>query len=300
MSSLVSFQGVTKEFKRSQGFRRERVLALDDVSFSVNPGEFVGLIGHNGAGKSTSIKLIMGFIRQNRGQVLVRERLPSDVETRRSLGYVPENSSFSDFLTGWEILDAFGKISDLSKHDRKLRGQQLLESLDIAHAGHRLVKTYSKGMTQRLAIAQALMGRPDVLILDEPMTGLDPLGRRQVLEVLLEELKRGVSLVFCSHLLADVQQLCERVLWLHQGRVRFDGALRDLVEDRAHYELTYRGPSAIDGAESMGREFYRVRLQPEDLQATLSLVETIGGRVESFQPATRALEEIFVADIVKQ
>jgi ABC-2 type transport system ATP-binding protein len=291
---LLSFDRVSKKFKRPQGLRTVQVKALDDVSFTIQPGEFVGLIGHNGAGKSTSIKLLMGFLTADEGSVSVRGKAPNAKGVRRSLGYVPENSSFSDFLTGAEILDAFGSISGLSAPDRKERSRELLAALDIAHAADRLVKTYSKGMTQRLALAQSLLARPEILILDEPMTGLDPIGRRQVLNVLAQELKRGMSLVFCSHLLADVEQLCERLLWLHKGKLHYDGLVRDLLVDRALYELTYRGPSAIAGAEEIAKEVFRMRISPEALRATTEQVEMAGGRVETFEPVSNALENIFL------
>lgn len=291
---LIVFSDVCKGFTRQEGFKNIPVVALDHVSFRIDPGEFVGLIGHNGAGKSTSIKLLMGFIAPTSGDVFVRGHKPNVAGARRSLGYVPENSSFSDFLTGKEILSAFGRMGGLSKHECDLRSGQLLASLEIAHAADRLVKTYSKGMTQRLAIAQALIGKPDVLILDEPMTGLDPIGRRLVLEVLLAELKRGVSLLFCSHLLADVEQLCHRILWLNRGKVHYDGPIQDLLQDRTLYELVYRGTVAIQGSTEFGKELYRMQIAPDQLAVTVAAVEKSGGRVESFQPASKALEEIFV------
>jgi ABC-2 type transport system ATP-binding protein len=295
--ALISFSSVSKVFRRSQGLRTVPVQALCEVSFEIKPGEFVGLIGHNGAGKSTAIKLLMGFIHPNAGEVRVRGMEPSDVSTRRSLGYVPESASFSDFLTGRELLQALGSVSRLSRSDSAQRAVELLEALDITHAADRPVRTYSKGMTQRLALAQSLIARPDVLILDEPMTGLDPLGRRQVLDVLTEELKRGVSLLFCSHLLSDVQELCERVLWLHQGRVQYDGPVRELVEDRAHFELIFRAPKPIRDAVALGKEIFRLTLQPEDLQGAITEVAAAGGRVESFRPVTRALEDVFLQKV---
>lgn len=293
-SPLLRFDAVTKLFQRQEGFKSVAVRALDEVSFTIAPGEFVGLIGHNGAGKSTSIKLLMGFIRPDEGTVFIRGAAPNAPGARRSLGYVPENSSFSDFLTGNEILDAFGALGGLSYSERRQRSLQLLEALDIAHAADRLVRTYSKGMTQRLAIAQALIGRPGVLVLDEPMTGLDPVGRRVVLDVLTEELRRGVSLIFCSHLLADVEQLCRRILWLNRGKVFFDGATADLLQDRTHYELTYRGTRALEGARQISPEVFVMQIEPDKLSTAIGAVEASGGRVEAFAPATKALEEIFV------
>ena len=280
---------------RQEGIRSKRVVALDEVTFSATEGEFVGIIGHNGAGKSTTIKTLMGFLRADGGKVRVRGLDPSETMARKNLGYVPENASFSDFLTGGEILDSFGRMSGLETAARKVRTRELLEALDIAHAASRRVKTYSKGMTQRLAIAQALLTRPEILILDEPMTGLDPVGRRQVLDVLALELKRGVSLLFCSHLLSDVQQLCERVLWFQQGKIKYDGQMRALIEDRSQFELHYRGLSPIAGAIEIAKEVYRVMLQPEDLQSVITTIEKSGGRIESFNPTSRALEDIFVS-----
>lgn len=293
------FEHVSKTFIRSQGFRSHSVEALKDVSFHVGAGEFVGLIGHNGAGKSTSIKLAMGFLRPDAGTVLVRGLPPDEVAARRRLGYVPENSSFSDFLTGAEVLEAFGAISGVPKTERQQRAWELLEALEIAAAGRRLVRTYSKGMTQRLALAQALIARPEVLILDEPMTGLDPLGRRLVIDVLLAELKRGVSMIFCSHLLADVEQLCDRIVWLNRGAVLYDGAVSQLLQDKTQYDVYYAGTAAIAGAEPAGRDRFRLRIIVDELRMTLDAVERAGGRIESFQPVTRALEEIFVEKVAQ-
>ena len=226
---VVSAVGLTKEFRDFWG--RPKARAVNDIDFEIRSGEVVGLLGPNGSGKSTTVKMLLGLLYPTGGRLTVMGRSPRAVETKREIGYLPEESYLYKYLTAEETLDFFGSLFNLSAADRKLRIEQLLDMVGLTHARRRRVGEFSKGMARRIGIAQAMINDPSFLILDEPTSGLDPLGCREVKDLILTLKKRGKTVLVTSHLLSDVEDVCDRVIILYGGRIRATGALSDLLTE---------------------------------------------------------------------
>ncbi|MBR2910380.1 MAG: ABC transporter ATP-binding protein [Lentisphaeria bacterium] len=224
---VVRAVGLTKVFRDFWG--RPKARAVNDIDFEIRPGEVVGLLGPNGSGKSTTVKMLLGLLYPTGGKLSVFGRSPRAVETKREIGYLPEESYLYKYLTAEETLDFFGSLFDLSAADRKKRIDQLLEMVGMAHARRRRVGEFSKGMARRIGLAQAMINDPSFLILDEPTSGLDPLGCREVKDLILALKKRGKTVLVTSHLLSDVEDICDRVIILYGGKIRAQGELSELL-----------------------------------------------------------------------
>ncbi len=224
---IVQAVGLTKMFR--DFWNRPKARAVNGIDFEVRPGEVVGLLGPNGSGKSTTVKMLLGLLYPTGGKLTVFGRSPRAVETKREIGYLPEESYLYKFLTAEETLDFFGSLFNLSAADRKQRIDQLLDMVGLAHARRRRVGEFSKGMQRRIGLAQAMINDPAFLILDEPTSGLDPLGCREVKDLILTLKKRGKTVLITSHLLSDVEDICDRVIILYGGKVRAEGALDNLL-----------------------------------------------------------------------
>lgn len=224
---VVQAVGLTKLFR--DFWNRPKARAVNGIDFEVRPGEVVGLLGPNGSGKSTTVKMLLGLLYPTGGKLTVFGRSPRAVETKKEIGYLPEESYLYKFLTAEETLDFFGSLFNLSAADRKQRIDQLLDMVGLAHARRRRVGEFSKGMARRIGLAQAMINDPAFLILDEPTSGLDPLGCREVKDLILALKKRGKTVLITSHLLSDVEDICDRVIILYGGKVRAEGALDDLL-----------------------------------------------------------------------
>ena len=224
--SVIVVEGLVKTF--SLGFRRTRVEAVRGVSFSVQRGEVFGLVGPNGAGKTTIIKAMMGLIRPSKGAIsILGEPVPS-VESRKRIGYLPEVSYYYDYLTPEEILDFYGRLYGLDRRTRRTRVGELLERVGLSDAVGKPLRKFSKGMLQRVGLAQALIADPDVVVLDEPQSGLDPLGRKDVADLIFELQEAGKTIFFSSHILPDVERICSRVAVMIEGRIVDIGPLEKL------------------------------------------------------------------------
>lgn len=232
---VIRTRGLTKTFRDFWG--RPKARALAGVNLSVARGEVFGLLGPNGSGKSTLLKLLVGLLHPSDGEVQVLDRPPRNVAVKQRVGYLPEESYFYSGLTAWETLDFYGQLFGLPRGPRQARARELLAQVGLAHAADRRVGEFSKGMSRRLGIAQALINDPEVLILDEPTSGLDPLGCRQMKDLLLQLARRGTAVLLSSHLLADVQDVCDRIAVLYLGRVLAEGQLRDLLTKRDEWRL---------------------------------------------------------------
>lgn len=233
---VVHAQSLAKTFK--DFWRRPNVNAVHDLSFTIQPGEIFGLLGPNGSGKSTTIKMILGLLHPTRGRLTVLQRSPRDVRVKQRIGYLPEESYLYPYLTSEETLDFFGRLFDLAPSERRERTRQLLDMIGLSHARKRTVDEFSKGMARRIGLAQALINDPDLVILDEPTSGLDPLGCRQIKDLILTLARRGKTVLMTSHLLSDVEDICDRVAILYNGRLQALGTVDELLEESTRYRLT--------------------------------------------------------------
>lgn len=234
MANIISIQGVSKTFR--DGVAGKRVKALQDLTLEVHSGEVFGFLGPNGAGKSTAIKILINLIYPDCGTATIGEKDVNDKQARGVVGYLPENPYFYDYLTAEELLWFGGKASGLSNADIRLRSEQLLEKVNLLHARKRPLRTYSKGMVQRAGVALALIHDPQVVILDEPMSGLDPIGRKMVGDIILELKEAGKTVFFSSHILSDVERFCDRVGIIVGGRLRMVERLSSLLSNGANLE----------------------------------------------------------------
>jgi ABC-2 type transport system ATP-binding protein len=232
IQTVVEAEGLVKTF--SDFWLRARARAVDGVTFEIRPHEIFGLLGPNGSGKSTTIKLILGLLRKSKGRLSVFGRDPSDVAVKARIGYLPEETYMYRFLNPRETLDYFGKLFGLPRSTRRRRTDELLEMVGLEGAAHRVVGEFSKGMARRLGIAQALINDPEFLILDEPTSGLDPIGTRQVKDLLLDLRRKGKTVLLSSHLLADVEDVCDRMVILYGGKIRASGTAEELLRDTKH------------------------------------------------------------------
>src|SRR5215831_4101344 len=224
---VVSVRGLTKVFK--DFWNRPKARAVDGVDFEVRKGEIFGLLGPNGSGKSTTIKLLLGLLRPTKGHIEVFGHSPRHVQTKARIGYLPEESYLYRYLNSRETLDFFGNLFHLDKNDRTNRAAQLLDMVGLGQTQTRAVGEFSKGMQRRIGLAQALINDPDLVILDEPTAGLDPIGCREVKDLILALARRGKTVILSSHLLADVEDVCDRVVIYYGGKIQAMGTLKDLL-----------------------------------------------------------------------
>jgi ABC-2 type transport system ATP-binding protein len=277
--------------------------AVADLNLEVRRGEIFAFLGPNGAGKTTTINLLMGFLQPTRGRVALFGSNPNDRRVRARLGYLPENYAFHSFLTAPALLNFFGRLFRLSARERRERIERLLQQLGLWEARNKKIGQYSRGMRQRLGIAQALLNEPDLLILDEPTSGFDPFGRRMVRDLLLGLKQRGASIFLSSHILSEVETICDRVAIINRGRLVKQGTLPDVVGAQMGYEITFTGPASsivprlreMGGEVTLHHEQMKVVAKDEELaQAVVDAIRAGGGRLKAFVPATRTLEEVFL------
>lgn len=288
------------------GFFRKKVEAVRSVSFSIKSGEIFGLVGPNGAGKSTTIKMITGLVRPDKGSIQLFGQPAHHPEIRTRLGYLPENPNLYEHLKVQELMSFYGGLLGLSQRESLRRCDQLLELVGLSHALDRPISKFSKGMKQRAGIAQALLGDPDFVVLDEPQSGLDPIGRREIRDLIVELRRQGKTILFCSHILPDIEEVCDRVVLLHQGDVVETGFIHELLDQKIlRYELFARNWSdrltenlgdAILEVFALG-DIRRVELRGDiDLDKTLHTLSSAGVQIESLKPQKQHLEDIFIRD----
>lgn len=234
--AVVRVSGLTKTFKDFWG--RPKARAVDNVAFEVRRGEVFGLLGPNGSGKSTTVKMLLGLLYPTKGVIEVFGRSPRHVATKARIGYLPEESYLYRYLDSRETLDFFGNLFQLPADKRRDRTEQLLEMVGLRNVQRRVVGEFSKGMQRRIGLAQALINDPDLVILDEPTSGLDPIGCREVKDVILALARRGKTVILSSHLLADVQDVCDRVVIYYGGRIQAMGSLSELLTERDSIRIT--------------------------------------------------------------
>ncbi len=285
----ISIQNLSKTYK---GKRGARVVALTDLSLDIEKGEIFGFLGPNGAGKSTTIKALTGLIRPTAGSATIMGKDIATREARRHIGYLPENPAFYDYLTAEEYLDFVGNTFEMDSPSRKEKCGDVLRLLELWDARKRPMRSYSKGMVQRVGLAQALIHDPDVFILDEPMSGLDPIGRALVKEIILDLKQRGKSVFFSTHITSDVESVCDRVGVIVKGEMKCVRKVDEItVGGITGYQVRYR--SDDDNAPDT------LHVPKEDLPSTLSQLQSAGNQVLMVEPVRKNLEEFFV-DIVRE
>ncbi len=312
--SVVEIENLTKDYE--VGFwRKRKVRALDGLSLKVEGGEIFGFLGANGAGKTTTLKLLMRLIYPTEGRARILGHDISDVSMHARLGYLPENPYFYDYLTAREFLDYCAELFGYSRMERKRRTEDLLSRVHLDEKSwNKQLRKFSKGMLQRVGLAQALVNDPEIVFLDEPMSGLDPVGRRQVRDLIASLRERGTTVFMCSHILSDIEVLCDRVAIMRGGHLAEVGRLEELREragDRHRIELTIAGA----GAEAISQKLLtlagasvsptpggsRVEVPDErDVDAALAAVRKAGGRLVSVQPVKQSLEELFVREAMEK
>lgn len=273
----VEIEHLTKVFKVPM--RRERVVAVRDLSLRVEAGEVYGLLGPNGSGKSTTLKVVLGLIPPTRGKTMVFGEDSALVRSRKDVGFLPENPYFYKFLTGAETVRFFGKLSGLGPKELEPRVRELLELVGLTEAAGRRVGSYSKGMLQRVGLAQALVQDPGLLVLDEPTAGVDPVGSREIRDLILSLKARGKTILLCSHLLSQVQEICDRVGILARGALVREGRVAELLSVRDQEEIVVEETS------------------PEKLAALRKAAESLGLKIVSSGRPQTTLENLFLEAI---
>ena len=301
MAATIDVQGLSHEFRR---FRRT-TRALEGVSISVQPGTIFGLLGRNGAGKTTLVKILLGLIHPASGSARILGEPPSSHRMRRRIGYLPEQMRLPEHMKAVSFLRFMGKINGVPEDKLRERVPSLLELLELDGARRKLLREYSKGMTQRLGIAQALVNDPDVLFLDEPTDGLDPLGRKQVRDLLNSLRAAGKTIFLNSHLLSEIELVCDSVAILETGRVVRTGPPRDLVTATGEYRVRVarvddavrRAVEAAMGAAAIWED-HAARVRPADVAQLNRLIDALRSvpvEIEAIEPVKSTLEESFIA-----
>jgi ABC-2 type transport system ATP-binding protein len=300
MSAVVEIQELSKSFQGHLGIGR--TVAVDRLDLTVVPGEIFGLLGPNGAGKTTTLKMMLGLLRPDRGRVKLFGRPPEDPAARARLGFLPENPYFYDYLTPVEFLDFYGRLHGVPAATRSARIRSALERVGLAGREKTALRKLSKGMTQRLGLAQAIQNDPELVILDEPMSGLDPVGRREVRDLILGLRASGKTVFFSSHILQDAEMLCDRVAIVFRGKLRSVGRLDDLIgKDARWIEVSVRGPSPAEapGERTVAPDGTTLFKVPDMAALTrlLRAVDGSGGEVLSVWPRRESLEDLFLREI---
>jgi len=308
MENVIEIANLTKDYEL--GFwKKKKVRSLDDLSLTVKGGQIFGFLGANGAGKTTTIKLLMRLLFPTNGTARILGRDISDADMHRSIGYCPENPYFYDYLTALELMNYFGEIFGLNAAKRKSRSEELLKQVALEEKSwNKQLRTFSKGMLQRVGLAQSLINEPEIVFLDEPMSGLDPIGRREVRELIAGLRDQGTTVFMSTHILSDIEALCDEVAILRNGKLAAVGNLEQLLTssgEKRGFEIGLGGISEevikpllkdvadveiLDEANGV-----MVVVQNENsIEAVLAAARTAGGKLISVQRVKQSLEELFV------
>ncbi|MBI4640615.1 MAG: ABC transporter ATP-binding protein [Candidatus Tectomicrobia bacterium] len=306
--SVIELRQVSKEYR--SGFLMKKVKALDNLTLSIEEGETFGYIGPNGAGKTTTFKILMGLIYPTSGTVRLFERDIRDITVKQSIGFLPEAPYFYDYLTAGEFLDFYGQLFQLERNIRRKRIDELLDLVDLSRARTLRLRQFSKGMLQRIGIAQALINDPQLIILDEPMSGLDPLGRIQIRDIILLLKKRRKTIIFSTHILSDVEQICDRVGILVGGKLRDLIDLDHLLQERVKFieivasdlgESEIKRVKAIAREVTMRDELQIIRVNSEqDRDEIFDIIRVGQGRMISMIPHYESLEDLLLEEIKRR
>ncbi len=298
MGSAIETENLSKEYP--YGFLNlKKKTSLEGLSMQVATGEVFGFIGPNGAGKSTTIKLLMGLIFPTAGKARILGKPISDTGMHQEIGYLPEQPYFYDYLTATEVLDYFARIHNLKAADRQARVQKMLKKVGLETARKIQLRKYSKGMLQRVGLAQAILHDPKVVILDEPMSGLDPLGRREVRDIILELKRDGKTVMFSTHILSDAEMLCDRVGVIVGGKLRGVGAPGQIVDIKTRgmeilFELKGNSSAPLLKNATQTGDRYRLHVEESELYAAVDQLRGAGARILSVAQVKETLEDFFM------
>ncbi len=306
--TAIEIKNITKIYK--SGFLQKKIKAVDNVNLEVEEGAIFGFLGPNGAGKTTTIKILTGLIFPSSGTASVFGKKVPDVNIMKRVGYLPEHPSFYSHLTGYELLDFYARIFGLNPGERLKRIHSLVENVGLGKAADLRISSYSKGMVQRLGIAQALVNEPDLLIFDEPMEGLDPIGRKDVKDIMLELKKNGKTVFFSTHILPDIEAVCDRVGMLLSGRLVSVGIVDELIKDSLETlvvkvrDLSEEAVSAVGknamAIERSGTSTQFIFVDPNKCNEAVDLARKHGGQIVSIIPHAKTLEEYFMAKVKEE
>src|SRR6195256_4772460 len=284
-TAAIEIENLSKDYPF--GFLHlKKKTSLEGLTMSVENGEVFGFLGPNGAGKSTTIKLLVGLIFPTAGTARILGKSISDISMHADIGYLPEQPYFYDYLTAAELLDYFARFHSLTAKDRKSRVERMLKRVGLETAGKIQLRKYSKGMLQRVGLAQAILHDPKVVILDEPMSGLDPVGRREVRDIILELKQAGKTVLFSTHILSDAEMLCDRVGVIVGGRLQGVGAPSEIVGVQAHsMEILFELPAAVERLEALlaaatrTGERYRLQVEESAIYPAIEELRTAGAKI---------------------
>lgn len=314
MKYIVEIENLTKDYE--VGFwKKRKVRALDGLDLQVEGGQIFGFLGGNGAGKTTTIKILMSLIFPSRGSAKILGRDISDFKMHQKIGYCPENPYFYDYLSARELMNYFGELFGFGAAKRNQKTEELLTKVGLEEKDwNRQLRKFSKGMLQRVGLAQSLIGEPEIVFLDEPMSGLDPMGRREIRELIAELRTQGTTVFMSTHILSDIEALCDNVAILRKGRLAATGNLHQLLTEsgeRQSFEINVKGVSAeilknsingLPGAAISAKAGGATILisDEKDIDKILQLTRENGGNLVSVQPVKQSLEELFVEQTSKK
>ena len=276
-NSAVRTEGLTKVYKNF--WRRKSVPALTNLNLIIERGEIFGLLGPNGSGKTTTVKLLLGLLFPTSGKSWLLGHSSIDLKVKSKIGFLPEESYLYKFLNAEEILDFYGKLFDIPKIERRLRIDKLIDDVGLHPYRKRQLSQYSKGMLRRIGLAQAIINDPELVILDEPTSGLDPIASREIKDLILDFKRQGKTVILCSHLLADVQNICDRVAILNKGVLQVTGNVRELLSQKDVIEFVVKN------------------LSDKDIQEVQTFIKSRSGDVLSINHPVSTLEELFLTII---
>jgi len=305
MATALRIDNLHKSFK--SGFLLQKKTILEGISLHVDQGEIFGYLGPNGAGKTTTIKCVMGLIFPEKGDIKLFDLSHLSLKAKERVGFLPENPYFYDYLTASEFLRFYSQLSLIPELDKEKRIEDLLQLVDMKEARNLQLRKFSRGMLQRIGLAQALLNNPDIVILDEPLGGLDPLGRKEIRDILVRLREEGKTVFLSSHILQDIEMICDRVAVIMDGKIVNQGYLQELISEKILFtEIIISGldKSDLEGlGESLSTPGGKILLKIHDekkINSVFRLIQDKGGKIHSLTPRTETLEDLFVGMVKKK
>ncbi len=306
MAEAIKINGLTKVYKSR--LAKSQVVAVDNLHLDVQQGEIFGFLGPNGAGKTTTIKMLLGLLFPTSGSASILGKPIGDIDAKKEISYLPESPYFYEFMSGREVLNFYAKLFRMDDETRNRRVEELLERVGMSHAASKPLREYSKGMLQRIGVAQALLNDPKILILDEPTSGLDPIARKDIRDLIIELREKGKTVFLSSHQLQEVEMVCDRVSIIDQGKLRKIGSLDDLLaKGGTEVTATQLKPDAVEKicriaerVEQTDKTLVAYHDNEKEAEKIIKLVLDCGASLVSVQPARRTLEHLFVETVKEE